>query len=130
MRKVVRFLLVLTFTLALMPAAQAQYFGRNKVQWQKFHFKVLQPQLFDIYYYDEEADVVNDIGRMAERWYARLSTTFNHTFTRKPIVLYANSADFQQTTTTGGLIGEGTGGVNHRVMKPVLLSLARGYAPN
>src|ERR1051326_3899052 len=62
MRKVVRFLLVFSFSLALMPVAQAQYFGRNKVQWEKFHFKVLQTQHFDIYYYDEEADVVNDIG--------------------------------------------------------------------
>src|SRR6476469_6898157 len=88
MRKFVRFLLVLSFTLALMPAAQAQYFGRNKVQWQKFHFKVLQTQHFDIYYYDQESDVVEDIGRMAERWYARLSTVFNHSFTRKPIAMF------------------------------------------
>jgi Tol biopolymer transport system component len=130
MRKFVRFLLVLSFTLALMPAAQAQYFGRNKVQWQKFHFKVLQTQHFDIYYYDEEADVVNDIGRMAERWYARLSTTFNHTFTRKPIVLYANAADFQQTTTTGEIIGEGTGGFTDEFMNRVVLPLTGDYAEN
>ncbi|HEX3111589.1 MAG TPA: peptidase S9, partial [Thermoanaerobaculia bacterium] len=130
MRKVVRFLLVFSFTLALMPAAQAQYFGRNKVQWEKFHFKVLQTQHFDIYYYDEEADVVNDIGRMAERWYARLSTTFNHTFTRKPIVLYANAADFQQTTTTGEIIGEGTGGFTDEFMNRVVLPLTGDYAEN
>ncbi|HEY2829269.1 MAG TPA: BamA/TamA family outer membrane protein [Thermoanaerobaculia bacterium] len=130
MRKVVRILLVFTFTLALMPAAEAQYFGRNKVQWQKFHFKVLQTQHFDIYYYDEEADVVNDIGRMAERWYARLSTTFNHTFTRKPIVLYANAADFQQTTTTGEIIGEGTGGFTDEFMNRVVLPLTGDYAEN
>ncbi|HEX3584160.1 MAG TPA: peptidase S9, partial [Thermoanaerobaculia bacterium] len=130
MRKVVRFLLVFSFSLALMPVAQAQYFGRNKVQWQKFHFKVLQTQHFDIYYYDEEADVVNDIGRMAERWYARLSTTFNHTFTRKPIVLYANAADFQQTTTTGDIIGEGTGGFTDEFMNRVVLPLTGDYAEN
>src|SRR5260221_1060405 len=121
-------LLFLTFLLAT--NANAQYFGRNKVQWEKFHFKVLQTEHFDIYYYDQEADVVNDIGRMAERWYARLSTVFNHTFTRKPIVLYANSADFQQTTTTGEIIGEGTGGFTDEFMNRVVLPLTGDYAEN
>src|ERR1041385_254900 len=130
MRRVVRFVLVLSFTFALIPAAQAQYFGRNKVQWQKFRFKVLQTQHFDIYYYDEEADVVNDIGRMAERWYARLSTTFNHTFPRKPIVPYATAAAFQQTTTTGEIIGEGTGGFTDEFMNRVVLPLTGDYAEN
>jgi WD40 repeat protein len=111
-------------------SANAQYFGRNKVQWENFHFKTLQTPHFDIYYYDQEADVVNDVGRMAERWYDRLSRTFNHTFTRKPIVLYANSADFQQTTTTGGLIGEGTGGFTDEFMNRVVLPLTGNYADN
>lgn len=110
--------------------ANAQYFGRNKVQYEDFHFKTLRTEHFDIYYYDREADVVNDVGRMAERWYFRLSKTFNHTFIRKPIVLYANAADFHQTTTTGGLIGEGTGGFTDQFMNRVVLPLTGDYAEN
>jgi hypothetical protein len=120
--------LLLPFLLA--PTANAQYFGRNKVQWEHFDFKVLQTEHFDIYYYDREADVVNDIGRMAERWYARLSKTFNHTFNRKPIVLYANAADFQQTTTTPEVIGQGTGGFTDPFMNRVVLPLTGDYAEN
>ncbi|MEA2166553.1 MAG: hypothetical protein QOK37_4680 [Thermoanaerobaculia bacterium] len=108
----------------------AQYFGRNKVQWEHFDFKVLKTEHFDIYYYDREADVVNDVGRQAERWYTRLSRTFNHTFNRKPIVLYANSADFQQTTTTPEMIGEGTGGFTDSFMNRVVLPLTGDYAEN
>ncbi|HEX9162850.1 MAG TPA: BamA/TamA family outer membrane protein [Thermoanaerobaculia bacterium] len=126
-RIVIAILLVLPFTAS---PAHAQYFGRNKVQWENFHFKTLRTEHFDIYYYDQEADVVNDVGRMAERWYARLSRTFNHTFNRKPIVLYANSADFHQTTTTGGLIGEGTGGFTDEFMNRVVLPLTGDYAEN
>src|SRR5688572_25555449 len=116
--------------LLVVPAAQGQYFGRNKVQWEQFDFKVLQTEHFDIYYYEQEEDVVNDIGRMAERWYARLSRVFGHSFTRKPIVLYANSADFHQTTTTGGFIGEGTGGFTDAFMNRVVLPLTGDYAEN
>ncbi|HEX9986728.1 MAG TPA: BamA/TamA family outer membrane protein [Thermoanaerobaculia bacterium] len=110
--------------------AEAQYFGRNKVQWETFNFKTIQTEHFDIYYYDEEEDVVQDVGRMAERWYARLSRVFNHSFTRKPIVLYANAADFHQTTTTGGTLGEGTGGFTDAFMNRVVLPLTGDYAQN
>lgn len=127
---VVRFVVLASLVLLLVPVTQAQYFGRNKVQWESFDFKVLQTEHFDIYYYDQEADVVNDIGRMAERWYARLSRVFNHSFKRKPIVLYANSADFHQTTTTGGIIGEGTGGFTDAFMNRVVLPLTGDYAEN
>ena len=130
MRRTNRLLFVALVVAFLTPAAHAQYFGRNKVQWEDFHFKTLQTEHFDIYYYDQEADVVNDIGRMAERWYTRLSHVFNHSFNRKPIVLYANSADFQQTTTTGGLIGEGTGGFTDEFMNRVVLPLTGDYAEN
>ncbi len=127
-----KFLIVLTLLLASLLAvnANAQYFGRNKVQWEHFDFKVLQTEHFDIYYYDREADVVNDVGRMAERWYARLSKTFNHTFGKKPIVLYANAADFQQTTTTPEIIGQGTGGFTDPFMNRVVLPLTGDYAEN
>jgi hypothetical protein len=131
MRIVVRLVVALLFILLIAtPAAQAQYFGRNKVQWENFDFKVLQTEHFDIYYYDQEADVVQDIGRMSERWYARLSRVFGHSFKRKPIVLYANAADFHQTTTTGGIIGEGTGGFTDAFMNRVVLPLTGDYAQN
>ena len=130
MRIAARVFVALVLLLPLAIPAQAQYFGRNKVQWENFNFKVLRTDHFDIYYYDKESDVVNDVGRMAERWYTRLSKTFNHSFNRKPIVLYANAADFHQTTTTGGLIGEGTGGFTDEFMNRVVLPLTGDYAEN
>src|SRR4028119_438479 len=130
MRFAVRIVVAAFLLTFLAPASQAQYFGRNKVQWEAFDFKVLQTEHFDIYYYDEEADVVHDVARMSERWYARLSRVFNHSFRKKPIVLYANSADFHQTTTTGGMIGEGTGGFTDAFMNRVVLPLTGDYAQN
>jgi WD40 repeat protein len=126
-RKFLLATLLLTF---IAGSAQAQYFGKNKVQWEHFDFKILKTEHFDIYYYDREADVVNDMGRMAERWYVRLSDVFNHTFARKPIVLYANAADFQQTTTTPELIGQGTGGFTDPFMNRVVMPLTGDMAEN
>ncbi len=48
------FFLVGFFLIALLSSslpAQAQYFGRNKVNYKEFDFKVLQTPNFDIYHY-------------------------------------------------------------------------------
>ena len=123
-----RVVVVLTALAFLAPAASGQYFGRNKVQWERFDFKVLKTAHFDIYYYDESAPVIEDVGRVAERWYERLSVVFNHEFDRKPIVLYANHPDFQQTTTTGGFIGEGTGGFTDSIQNRIVMPLTASFA--
>jgi len=48
--------------LLILPAtAEAQYFGRNKVQYEHFDFKVLQTDHFDVYFYPNEREAA-DIG--------------------------------------------------------------------
>ena len=70
--------------------AGAQYFGRNKVQYQRFVIKVLTSEHFDVYYYPEEEAAVRVATRMAERWYARLSQLFKHELSsRQKLILYA-----------------------------------------
>ena len=61
--------------------AEAQYFGRNKVHYDRLDFRVLQTEHFDIYYYAEEEEATRHAARMAERWYTRFSTLLDHTFT-------------------------------------------------
>jgi Tol biopolymer transport system component len=89
----------------------AQYFGSNKVQYDRFDFQVLPTSHFDIYYYADEAEATKVAARLAERWYGRLSHVLGHTLTeRPPIVLYASHAHFTQTTILPGNIPEGVGG--------------------
>ena len=58
--------------------ASAQYFGRNKVQYEHFKFEVLRTPHFDIHYYAAEKPAAEDAARMLERWNARYSALFNH----------------------------------------------------
>lgn len=115
--------------LTLLPVdASAQYFGRNKVQWEQFDWRVLQTTHFDIYYYPEEERAVRDAALMAERWYDRLSRIFEREFfERKSLVLYADQSDFQQTTVVRGSIGQGTGGVTEGLKTRVVLPFAGNY---
>lgn len=123
--------LVLAAVLAplAVPEAAAQYFGRNKVRYDDFDFRILETEHFDLYYYPEEEQAARDVARMAERWYTRLSGILEHEFDeRKTIVLYADDADFRQTNVVSGSIGEGTQGVTEGLKQRVVLPVASTYA--
>lgn len=58
MRSRVIVVLALSMLIGSAIPSAAQYFGRNKVQYEKFDFKVLSTEHFDIYYYPEEEAAV------------------------------------------------------------------------
>jgi len=117
-------LAALAMTAALAPAASAQYFGRNKVQYKKLDFQVLKTEHFDIYYYPQEREGIDVAARMAERWRARLGRMLVHELQgRQPLVLYASHPDFEQTNAIYGELGEGTGGVTEPLRRRIVLPM-------
>lgn len=127
-RRPIRLLALCALALLLPLPLQAQYFGRNKVQYRSFDFQVLRTENFDVYYYPEEEQASREAARMAERWYARLSRILDHEFEqRQPIILYGSHPEFQQTNTLSDFVNEGTGGFTEvfkqRVVMPFAYSL-------
>jgi hypothetical protein len=97
----------------------------NQVRTGDFDFEVLETEHFDIYFYEDEAELTRVAARMAERWYARLSRILAHQLRgRQPVVLYASRPDFQQTTTVDGLRGETVRGVAEASKRRVILPFA------
>jgi Tol biopolymer transport system component len=127
---------VLGFVLAacLMPLfaslpAEAQYFGRNKVQYRAFDFQVIRTEHFDVYYYPQEREAALDAARMIERSYARLSRILQHEFReRKPLIVYASHTDFQQTNALPFMLDESTGGVTESLKSRMILPFTGSYA--
>tara|TARA_Y100001970_G_scaffold154665_2_gene189546 strand:+ start:8706 stop:11879 length:3174 start_codon:yes stop_codon:yes gene_type:complete len=105
-----------------------QTFGRNKVQFDTFDFNTISTDHFDWHFYPEEEEAVFDAMRMGERWYERFARTFQHDFEApKPIVLYADHPDFQQTNTLSGFIGDGVGGVTESLKNRVIMPMTGSY---
>ncbi len=105
--------------------ASAQYFGRNKVQYESFDFQVLRTEHFDVHYYLAEQDAALHAAAMAERWYGRLSRALDHTLSeRTPIVLYASQPHFRQTTVLPGTLPDGVGGFTDHLKGRVVLPFA------
>ena len=129
----VRSALLLAPLFALIPSTRAaaqEYFGRNKVQYETFNWKILKSEHFDNFFYPPESTIVRDAGRQAERWYARHSDTFRHAFDRKSLVFYADHPDFEQTNVVGEALEEGTGGVTESNRTRVIMPFTGIYADN
>ncbi|MGE5438433.1 MAG: hypothetical protein ACM3UR_01170, partial [Bacteroidota bacterium] len=62
------------FLLILPAAAQAQFyfFGRNKVQYDNFNWKVLKTEHFDIYFYDDFEEMAEIGANFAEEAFGDL----------------------------------------------------------
>ncbi|MBX6366276.1 MAG: peptidase S9, partial [Gemmatimonadetes bacterium] len=122
-------LLAGVMVLACAPSASAQYFGRNKVQYETFDWQVMSTPHYRIHFYPAEREHTVDAARQAERWNARLSRTFQHRLSEvKPIILYANHPDFQQTNVISGLIEVGTGGVTEPLRTRLIMPFTGVYA--
>jgi hypothetical protein len=108
---------------------EAQYFGRNKVQYRAFDFQVIRTENFDVYYYPQEREAALDAARMVERSYARLSRILQHEFReRKPLIVYASHTDFQQTNALPFMLDESTGGVTESLKSRMILPFTGSYA--
>ena len=130
--KRIRFPYFLVFSLIAWQGASAQFydFGRNKVQYTNFEWKVLQTEHFDIYYYTEMKELAERGAHYAEESYRIHEQRFNHNINGKiPLVFYSSHLHFEQTNTTSGFIPEGVGGffefVKGRVVIPFDGSMQR-----
>lgn len=103
----------------------AQYFGRNKVEYRDFDFRIFATEHFDVYYYPREERAARIAAQLAERWYTRFSTLLNHEFTtRQPLVLYGSQAEFAQTNVVSGLLPDSVGGVTDSSRRRVTMPFA------
>ena len=120
--------LVILLSLIAPTTGHGQYFGQNKVNYEDFDFKIIKTPHFDVHFYPEEGAAVEDATRMSERWYERFARLFEHEFEQpKPVILYADHPDFQQTNTLSGRLSQGTGGVTEGLKNRVIMPLTGSY---
>lgn len=121
-------LLILTVLFSQNVLPQYYFFGRNKVQYAEFEWKVIKTDHFDIYYYAEMEEIAEIGAYYAEEAFVELKAKFeNLPLNRIPLIFYNTHIHFQQTNTTPGFIPEGVGGFfeffKGRVVVPFLGSL-------
>jgi len=121
--------LLLLFIFSITTSIQAQYFGRNKVNYKELNFKVLQTPNFEIYHNLNDVERRNRLAQQTEQWYRMHQVIFKDTFRQlNPFLMYSNHADFQQTRAIQGQIGVGTGGVTEALKNRVIMPFMESNA--
>ncbi|MEA3421009.1 MAG: hypothetical protein U9Q97_04970, partial [Acidobacteriota bacterium] len=99
-----KILMVLLCALLLTPTAFSQ-FGRNKVQYTEFNWRVIDTEHFELYYYEEEVLVANIAADFAERSFEFLTEKYGHSPTKKiALIVYSDPSHFHQTNTVPMLL--------------------------
>ena len=123
-----RLALLMVGCLFLLPETQeasAQHFGRNKVEYVDFDFKVFDTEHFSVYHYPAEEAGARIVARLAERWYARLARVLDHQLNgRQPLILYGSQPEFAQTNVVDSILGEGIGGVTESARRRIVMPFA------
>jgi len=101
--------LLLAFPAA--PPAEAQfipYYGKNKVKYDNFAWRVYKSPHFEVYYYPEFEQHLARLVSYLESAYLRLSTGLKHELSRPvPAILYKTHSEFEQTNLFPTFVPEG-----------------------
>ncbi|MFA3781866.1 peptidase MA family metallohydrolase [Melioribacteraceae bacterium 4301-Me] len=98
------------------------------MQYEKFDWKILKTEHFDIYYYDNFGEMAEIGAKFAEDAFDEYKVKFNNYISRKiPLIFYNTHIQFEQTNIASGFIPEGVGGffefIKGRVVIPYLGSI-------
>jgi len=118
--------LLITSLVAPAPA-RAQfipYFGKNKVRYDTFDWRVYRSPHFEVYYYPEFEQHLARVVSYMESGYRFLSSELKHEIAFSiPIILYKTSSEFQQTNLFPSFIPEGVLGFTEPVRDRMVLPI-------
>jgi len=98
--------ILLAVALLLMPAPLFA-FGKNKIIYKNFDWRIYTSPHFDVYYYPEEEAQLEQIVSFAESQYTRLSQILDHEIKfRINLIIYRTHMEFEQTNIELGFIPE------------------------
>ncbi len=103
-------------------------FGQNKVQFKEYNWFYIQSKHFDVYY-SEDGKVNAEFAAAAaedalEDLQERLDYKINN---RISLIIYNSHNDFQETNTTDGYLGQGTGGFTEPFKNRVVFPFEGDY---
>ena len=126
-------LLSMTCMVALTVAGHGQFsgslpFGKNKVQYQKFDWKYIQSENFDVYFHQGGDYVAKFTAMKAEEALREIQSTLSYSITKRIVLIVYNSHNqFQQTNVIDEFMSEGIGGVTELFKNRVVIPFEGDY---
>ena len=112
----------------MVQTSDAQYFGKNKIQYEKFNWRFIQSKHFDVYFYDGGYDIARFTAEIAESAYVKVKSDFAYELSDRVIIIIYNSHNhFQQTNVTYSYLEEGIGGFTELFKNRVVVPYEGSY---
>jgi hypothetical protein len=117
-------LFAVAMLLAVLAAPAFAQFGKNKITYREFDWKIYHSPHFDVYYYTDEEHLLEKVVSFAESAYDRLSREFDHQIQEPtPLIFYETHSAFEQNNIIVNFIPEGVGAfaspARNRMVMPV-----------
>ena len=123
-------MLVAVLAAAAPSLVEAQYFGRNKVQYQTFDFRVQSTEHYDLHFYPAESLATADADGWPNDGIRGCRGSCGTSSIGSRSCLYADHPDFEQTNVIGGFIDQSTGGVTESGRSRVIMPFTGVYEEN
>jgi hypothetical protein len=102
--------------------AQILTYGKNKVQYTSFDWKVLEGEGVDLYYYAQELELAEIALDTAEEWIPYMEQVFGHRLSRRvPFIVFSSHHHFQQTNVSPYFLPEGVAGLTEHMKGRVVV---------
>ena len=116
--------LVAAFAFGVLTGPAAAQFGRNKIRYDKFEWRIYNSPHFEVFYYAEGEELLPKVVSYAESAYDELSQKFNFKIEEQtPLIFYLTHAEFEQNNIILNFIPEGVGAfaspVRNRMVLPI-----------
>lgn len=124
----------LLFTLCVPVTVFAQFngtlpFGKNKVQYQRFDWKFIQSENFDVYYHQGGDYAAKFTAMKAEEALAEIENTLSFRITKRIVfIVYGSHNQFQQTNVIDEFMSEGIGGVTELFKNRIVVPYEGDYS--
>jgi len=127
-------ILFVTFLL-LASSASAQFlagslpFGKNKKQYEKFNWRYIQSENFDVYFHGDADYVARYAALKAEGALKQIQEELSFSITKRIVfIIYNSHNQFQQTNVIDEMMTEGIGGVTELFKNRVVIPFEGDYS--
>ncbi len=128
-RRALGLVVLLLVLLIAAPASAQYYFGKNKVQYTEFDWRVLKTEHFEIYFYEAERELAEIAARSVEGSFRVLADRFNYQIRQPiPLIIYSSPNYFSQTNVVPNLLPEGVAGFTEFFKGRVVVPFNGSYA--
>jgi Tol biopolymer transport system component len=103
-------------------------FGKNKIQYQRFNWRFIQSENFDVYFHEGGEYIARYTAYRAEKALAAIEGELSFSITKRIVfIVYTSHNQFQQTNVIDEYMSEGIGGVTELFKNRIVIPFEGDY---